>query len=95
MGYPLWDLAGDLAVARGGNGVKTDPMERPSSASLRRRVAAVVWIPAAFGAAAIGSGFGSWIAGVAALVVFTAVLAVVSERGDVVWARIRRSRPTD
>lgn len=46
VGYWLYDLACALAVARGGNGVKTDPM---------------------------------------ALVVFTAALGVIAERGDAVW----------
>jgi hypothetical protein len=81
VGYWLYDLACALAVARGGNGVKTDPMDLPSALSLRERIAAVIWIPAAFGAAAIGSGFESWVAGVAALVLFTAALWFFAERG--------------
>ncbi len=47
MSFPLWDLASDLAVARGGNAVETDPLERMEGRSLRRRIAALAWMPLA------------------------------------------------
>src|SRR5438874_452600 len=38
MSFPLWDLAGDLAIARGGGPVKTDPMDLVETRTLRRRI---------------------------------------------------------
>jgi len=90
MSFPLWDLAGDLAIARGGGPVKTDPMDRPDSRSLRRRVAALLWIPGAAAALAVGSGTGVWWLIVPAFLVLLAGLWLFSERGDAIWSRIRR-----
>ena len=89
MSFPLWDLAGDLAVARGGGPVKTDPMDRPDPRSLRRRVAALLWIPCAFGAAAVGSGTGWWPLGGVVFVLLVAALWLFAERGDRIWSKIR------
>ena len=88
----LWDLAGNLAVARGGGPVETDPMRRIDSRYLRRRIAAVLWIPFAFGAIALGSGLGSWVAGAVAFAAVVVALWLVAERGDRLWAAVRRRR---
>jgi hypothetical protein len=55
MSFPLWDLAQDLAVARGGNRVETDPMERMEGRNLHRRLAALAWIPLAGGVLVLAS----------------------------------------
>ena len=88
----MWDLAGDLAVARGGGSVETDPMRRIDARYLRRRIVAVLWIPFAFGAIALGSGLGSWVAGAVAFAAVVALVWLVAERGDRFWALIRRRR---
>ena len=88
----LWDLAGDLAVARGGGPVETDPMRRIDSRYLRRRIAAVLWIPFAFGAIALGGGLGSWVAGTVAFAAVIFMLWLVAERGDRLWAAAVRRR---
>ncbi len=89
MSFPLWDLAGDLAIARGGGPVKTDPMDRPDPRSLRRRVAALLWIPGAAIAIAVGSGTGVWLLSIPAFLVLFAGLWLFAERGDRLWSRIR------
>lgn len=81
MSFPLWDLAKDIAVARGGKAVKTDPMDRPSSWSMRTRVAAMLSIPGMAVAAAVGSWFDNWVAGLAALIVVGAALWFYAARG--------------
>ncbi len=88
----LWDLAGDLPVARGGGPVETDPMRRIDSRYLRRRVAAVLWIPFAFGAIALGSGLNSWVIGAVAFAAAIFLLWLVAERGDRLWDAVRRRR---
>ena len=90
MSFPLWDLAGDLAVARGGGPVKTDPMDRPDSRSLRRRVAALLWIPGAAAVIALGSGTGLWWLSVPAFVVLIAGLWVFAEGTGGIRARLWR-----
>src|SRR5260370_33675687 len=55
MSFPLWDLAQDLAVARGGGAVKTDPMELIEPRTLRRRIEALAWIPSAGGMLALAA----------------------------------------
>ena len=92
MAWPLWDLAGDLAVARGGGPVETDPMRRIDSRYLRRRIVAVLWIPLAFGAIALGSGLDSWVTGLVAFAAVAVALWLVAERGDLLWAVIRGRR---
>ena len=81
MSWPLWDLAGDLAVARGGGAVKTDPMERVQGRNLRWRLAALAWIPGGFSAIALGSATGSWVIGLAAFVLLIAGLLLFASRG--------------
>jgi hypothetical protein len=90
MSFPLWDLAGDLAIARGGGAVKTDPMELVESRSLRRRISALLWIPGAALALAVGSGTGVWFLSIPAFVVLFAGLWLFAERGDRIWSSIRR-----
>lgn len=90
MSFPLWDLAGDLAVARGGGPVKTDPMDRPESNSLRRRVAALLWIPGAAAAIAVGSGTGAWWLIVPAFIVLIAGMWLFAEGIDRIRALLWR-----
>ena len=90
MAWPLWDLAGDLAVARGGGPVETDSMRRIDARYLRRRIVAALWIPLAFGAVALGSELHSWVAGTLAFAAVVVVLWLVAERGDRLWSLIRR-----
>ena len=92
MAWPLWDLAGDLAVARGGGPVETDPMRRIEARYLRRRIAAALWIPFAFGAIALGSGLHSWVAGTLAFAAVIVLLWLVAERADRLWAAVVRRR---
>jgi hypothetical protein len=90
VAWPLWDLAGDLAVARGGGPVETDATRRIDARYLRRRIVAALWIPFAFGAIALGSGLHSWVAGALAFAAVIALLWLVAERGDRLWALIWR-----
>ena len=92
MSFPLWDVAGDLAVARGGGPVKTDPMEEVPGITLRRRFAALLWIPCATGVAALWSWTGSWIVGVVGFAILIAALWLFAERGDRILAMIQRRR---
>jgi len=89
MSFPLWDLAGDLAIARGGGPVKTDPVDLVDSKSLRRRISALLWIPGAALAIAVGSGTGVWLLTVPAFGALFVGLWLFAERGDRIWSRIR------
>jgi hypothetical protein len=90
MSFPLWDLAGDLAIARGGGPVKTDPMELVETKSLRRRISALLWIPGAAVAIAIGSGTGVWLLTIPAFLVLFAGLWLFAEGTGGIRARLRR-----
>ena len=92
MSNDLWDLAGDLAVARGGGRIRTDPMELVEGRTLRRRIAALLWIPAAAGAVGLASLAGSWIVGVLAIAVVILVLWIFADHFDWILARIRRPK---
>jgi O-antigen ligase len=92
MSFPLWDLAADLAVARGGGPVKTDPMELVEGRILRRRIAALVWIPGAVAMLALGSWTGSLLVGLVGFAVLIAGLWLFAERWDRVVARLRRRK---
>ncbi len=89
MSYPLWDLAGDLAVARGGGAVKTDPMELVEGRTLRRRIAGLLWIPTATGVLALTSWSNSAIVGVVGFSALITALWLFAERGDRILARFR------
>ena len=89
MSFPLWDLAKDVAVARGG-GVGFDPMEQVEGRTMRRRLAAIGWIPGAGAALALGGWTHSWLVGLIAFVVLLTAMWLFAERGDRIWARIRR-----
>jgi hypothetical protein len=90
VAWPLWDLAGDLAIARGGGPVETDAMRRIDARYLRRRIVAALWIPFAFGAIALGSSLGSWVVGTLAFAAAAIALWLVAEHGDRLWSLIRR-----
>jgi hypothetical protein len=91
FGSPL-DVAPDLAVARGGGPVETDPMELVEGRTLRRRIAALVWIPATVGALALGAWTESAVVGLVGFALLIAALWVFAERGDriVAWTRRRK-----
>lgn len=92
MSNDLWDLAGDLAVARGGGRVRTDPMELVEGRTLRRRIAALLWIPAFAGVVGFASWAGTWIVGAIGFVVLVAVLWLFADHLDWVVARIRKPK---
>lgn len=91
MGYPLWDMLSDLAIARGLRGANDDSNSR----YVRGRVAAVLWIPGLAIALTVGGWTDSWVAGVAVLI-FTLVVMVIVAYGPRRLAsavRRRASRP--
>ncbi|MGZ6300213.1 MAG: hypothetical protein ACXWMN_06945 [Candidatus Limnocylindria bacterium] len=59
MGYPLWDMLSDLAVARGRRGAEADSDGR----YLRGRIPAAAWIPGIGLALLLGGWTGSWVVG--------------------------------
>jgi hypothetical protein len=97
MSFPLFDLYKDLAVAQSSPGPPDDPTkaDEVEARTLRRRLAAIMWIPGAAGALALGGWSGSAIVGVAAFAVLGAGLWMFAERGDRLAALIRRSRARD
>jgi hypothetical protein len=90
MSNDLWDLAGDLAVARGGGRIRTDPMELVEGRVLRRRIAALLWIPGAAGVVGLASWAGTWIVGVVGIVVLVVLLWLFAEYSDRILARFRK-----
>jgi hypothetical protein len=70
----LLDLAGDLAVARGGGNVKTDPMELVEGRTLRRRIAALISIPGGAVMLALGGWTSSWVVGLVGFAVLILAL---------------------
>jgi hypothetical protein len=87
MSFPLWDLAQDLAVARGGNGPETVADER----FLKGRIAGVLWMPGAAGSIFLGVLAGSFLVGAVAFLAMVAALAmfVIGPRTVVAFARRR------
>jgi hypothetical protein len=85
MSFPLWDLAQDLAVARGGGPVKTDPMDVLEARTLRRRLAALAWIPGAGGVLFLAGWTHSWIVGLGGFAVLLVALWLFAERPA--WVR--------
>jgi hypothetical protein len=61
VSFPLWDLAGDLAVARSGKGGETDDDPR----YLRGRIATMLWFPGAVLCLVAGAATGSVLLGLA------------------------------
>ena len=90
MSFPLWDLAGDLAVARGGNAVETDPLERMEGRNLRRRVAALAWIPGAAVMVVLASLANNTFVTLALLGGLLLGLWLFAERWDQIVTRLRR-----
>jgi hypothetical protein len=95
MSYPLWDLAGDLAVAQARPTTPIDPAlaEAVEARTLRRRIAAILWIPGAAGVLFVGGWSGSVIVGVVGFALLLVGLFLFAERGDRLagWIRSRRS----
>ena len=73
MSFPLFDLVKDLAVARAGDNAP-DP-----DRTMKRRIAALLSVPALVIAAAVGSAIPSWIAGAAIAVVLFGALWLFAE----------------
>lgn len=73
-GWQPWDLLNDLAVARGLRGGDADSDSR----YLRGRIAAVLWIPGLGVALMVGGWTGSWLVGVAILVLTLAVMTMIA-----------------
>ena len=90
MSFPLWDLAQDLAVARGGNKVETDPMERMEGRNLRRRLAALAWIPLAGGALVLASLANNTIVTIALFGALLVGLWLFAERWDQIRGRFKK-----
>ena len=90
MSFPLWDLAQDLAVARGGNKVETDPMERMEGRNLRRRIAALAWIPCAAIVLVLVSLANNTVVTLALFGGLLTGLWLFAERWDQIAARIRK-----
>lgn len=74
MGYPLWDMLNDLAVARGLRGADADSDSR----YLRGRVAAILWIPGLAIALTVGGWNNSWVLGMAVIILTLVVMALVA-----------------
>jgi hypothetical protein len=90
MSNDLWDLAGDLAVARGGGRIRTDPMELVEGRVLRRRIAALLWIPGAAGVVGLASWAGAWIVGVVGIAALIVALWLFADHSDRLLARLRK-----
>ncbi len=88
MGWPLWDMLDDLAIARGLHGAQVDSDSR----LLRGRVAAVLWIPGLAVALFAGGYTGSWAVGVACLAVTLALMILIAFGPRAIVHRIRRGR---
>jgi hypothetical protein len=83
VSFPLFDLYKDLAVAQSSPGPPEDPTkaDEVEARTLRRRLAAIMWVPGAAGALALGGWSGSVMVGVAAFVVLVAGLWLFAEGG--------------
>ncbi len=92
MSFPLFDLYKDLAVAQSSSGPPDDPTraDEVEALTLRRRLAAIMWIPGAAAALALGGWSGSLVVGIAAFVVLLVGLWLFAERGDRLAGLIRR-----
>ena len=87
MGYPLWDMLSDLAVARGLRGAEADSDGR----YLRGRIAAAAWIPGMGLALLLGGWAGSWIVGLGVLGLVLACMYLYAVRPRWVATLVRRA----
>ena len=87
MSFPLWDLAQDLAIARGGNGSDAEADTR----FLKGRIAGVLWVPGAAGSIFLGVLTGSYLVGLLAFVAVVLGLAtfVIGPRTIATFVRRR------
>ena len=87
MSFPLWDLAQDLAIARGGNG----PDAKADTRFLKGRIAGVLWVPGAAGSIFLGVLTGSYLVGLLAFVAVVVGLAtfVIGPRTIATFVRRR------
>ncbi|HYS97524.1 MAG TPA: hypothetical protein VEM94_03925 [Candidatus Dormibacteraeota bacterium] len=87
MSFPLWDLAQDLAIARGGNG----PDAKADTRFLKGRIAGVLWVPGAAGSIFLGVLSGSYLVGLLAFVAVVLGLAtfVIGPRTIATFVRRR------
>ncbi len=87
MSFPLWDLAQDLAIARGGNG----PDAKADTRFLKGRIAGVLWVPGAAGSIFLGVLTGSYLVGLLAFVAVVLGLAtfVIGPRTIATFVRRR------
>ena len=90
MSFPLWDLAQDLAIARGGNG----PDAEADTRFLKGRIAGVLWMPGAAGSIFLGGLTGSFLVGALTFVATVAALAtfVIGPRNIAAFVRRRFAR---
>jgi hypothetical protein len=89
VSFPAFDLAKDLALARGGRGPGDDDDPR----TLRRRIALIAWFPGAFLVWLLALSLGSWVVGVVGIIVLVIGLWLFAERGDLILALVRRRLP--
>jgi hypothetical protein len=97
MSFPLFDLYKDLAVAQSSPGPPDDPTkaDEVEARTLRRRLAALIWVPGAVGILFLAGWANSALLGVACFVLLLVGLWLFAERGDRLAALIRRSHATD
>jgi hypothetical protein len=74
MGYPLWDMLDDLAIARGLRGAQADS----DGSYLRGRIAAVLWIPGLAVALIVGGWNNSLALGLLVIALTLVVMALVA-----------------
>jgi hypothetical protein len=92
--FQLHDLAQDLAVARASANAPLEPdeVEAFEGRTFRRRIAGLVWFPAAVGVLFLAGWANSLVLGIAGFAVLVFALWLYAERGDRVAARIRKGR---
>ena len=86
MGWPMWDMLNDLAIARGLRGAGADSDRR----YLRGRIAAVLWIPGLALALTVGGWTNSWVVAVLILVLTLVVMTAVAFGPRRITALIRK-----
>lgn len=94
MSFPLFDLVKDLAVARGLPETETDrdKIDTAEARTMRRRLAALAWLPGLGLVLLLGGATNSAFVGVAGLVVLLVAMWLFAERGDRFGAWLRRVR---